>query len=499
MRHSISPAGFEVTGIQDLPTEILQEIFLEYLHLSNPPNWSKPTVRHSSKTFSSPVPLTHVCRYWREIACGFPDLWTSVFVLGPSPNIIPLVECWLERADRFPLTLEFVEKSFGRPDEDITGNTTYLIYKTFWQWLFLWEHINFTFADIPGDGPVKGMHEIHIRSDIGAPPEMYSARIIDRRQWSINMTAPVWCHSVYNPKLEKLEIRSLRVGPPHQDLTEFVCHEPLLQHYILDILKRCPHLEKFDVIIDLDEDTRDPYVPPEFHIIHQNLRHLSVRNDRDITISALPVIDALTCPNLKYLDVGFDNSEPGFVEGLHRFLDRSGCNLQALRGVPIEPMSKDYMIRFLSLPQVRNLTELKICKAVSPIFELLTLPPTSPNSPHDPSTLRLVPHLETFEVQYMYIAGWEFSDMLVSRFDSLKKINISGNSTVERIPLSDKLWTHPDLMMQIFRLLPGTSGLMSFPRLNTKAPDPYAGVADFRSVNIERKFWADVRIGVPTF
>ncbi|KAJ7735589.1 hypothetical protein B0H14DRAFT_2205974, partial [Mycena olivaceomarginata] len=84
-----------------LPVEITAKIFtpcLPTLSLkSRPIPWPSPR--------AAPLLLAQICRQWRDLSPGMPTLWTSIWFVAPSRE---LLELWLSRAGNLPLTILLV-------------------------------------------------------------------------------------------------------------------------------------------------------------------------------------------------------------------------------------------------------------------------------------------------------------------------------------------------------------------------------------------------------
>jgi hypothetical protein len=442
------PRTTTATTIQHLPTEVLLQIFEHYLDNDNPHDWSKPTVRHSKETFASPLTLTHVCYAWRTISTKTPELWASIFILGPSSSMMPLIDLWLDRAEGCCLTIQFVERPFGKPDPEINELTKTLMDEYLWPWYDKWDEIDFDFARIAKDyePPIvnikQGESILHVRS----------ARLRDRRCWNLDLTKDIWEGVIYSPALEVLEVDTLHIAPPHANLKELMVNFPMSLKTLALILEACPRLQKLGVEIWKPDEPANR-LSNSLKIKHRRLRHLTISNEYDVDMTPLSILNALTLPNLEYLDIGTVFNGHGFLEAVFALLVRSGCSLRTLRGICIQLMPSDsFMTRFFSLPQLQGLTELRVLKA-SPAFHTLMTHAPSPSetgarSYGPPSIL---PHLKILELSDMCPCDWEFSDMVLSRFKSLKKIEVDGVMDPAKLSLSDMLWRHSDLTIEMLK------------------------------------------------
>ena len=92
--HSPFPAA--VVQIHRLPPEILAAIFV---HLSN--QEPDPLGSDLPRSIQDLVSVSHVCKFWREVAVTTPDLWTEINMTN-----LEAVEIFLERSGAVPLNVE---------------------------------------------------------------------------------------------------------------------------------------------------------------------------------------------------------------------------------------------------------------------------------------------------------------------------------------------------------------------------------------------------------
>jgi hypothetical protein len=65
----------------------------------------------------------------------------------------------------------------------------------------------------------------------------------------------------------------------------------------------------------------------------------------------------------------------------------------------------------------------------------------------------ILPDLKRLELNDMCLCEWEFSEMVLSRFKSLKKIEVDGVMDLAEMSLSEMLWRHSDLTIRILKRL----------------------------------------------
>ena len=86
-RASFSLGVKRFTMVNSLPPELLTQILLASL----PKNWG------SSRPFATRLAVSHVCRYWRDVALGRASLWTTLFFnIGDASRFARKIE-WIER------------------------------------------------------------------------------------------------------------------------------------------------------------------------------------------------------------------------------------------------------------------------------------------------------------------------------------------------------------------------------------------------------------------
>ena len=125
-----------MTPVHNIPTEVLQEIFLFAISdRIREPSRRAPILYSCYPTYTSstsPYSISHVCKRWRDISINFPDLWTYLSIQNPkSLNLVCFIKEWINRSSRsseLPLHLalrEFTAESsagraLSRPYREVT-------------------------------------------------------------------------------------------------------------------------------------------------------------------------------------------------------------------------------------------------------------------------------------------------------------------------------------------------------------------------------------------
>ncbi|KAI4518929.1 hypothetical protein K523DRAFT_249130 [Schizophyllum commune Tattone D] len=104
---SFSPPSYDVhlAFVNEMPPEILAEIFVHTLPLGL---YEAPLYPRSQ-----PLLLSHVCRYWRDVAINLPSLWRQFFLLG-CPGIyhhrqLELARLYVDRARGAGLLIRYAD------------------------------------------------------------------------------------------------------------------------------------------------------------------------------------------------------------------------------------------------------------------------------------------------------------------------------------------------------------------------------------------------------
>lgn len=427
-------------SIHCLPSNILYQIFLQYLDIPRIRNASKPTVRCSHTTFSTPLPLSHVCSLWRKVACSSPKLWSSIYVLGPSARQLPLIKLWLKRSGKLPLTLGLTQMIFRDP-VPVLCDATNQVLSLYFHYSSRWKSISFAFADSNVPPLPAGAVLLFSYPNLDNLPLLESVQILDNRGWEPGPRATLWSQILSNKSLRG--VNCSRAGIRHANLTELTCHSPVPYQLILETLRDCPNLEAFDVPLSPAYGPYHELVPPP--LTHMKLRQFRLRNRFDPNLT-VPLLQKLTVPRLIELDVVPDNDK-NLVLALHDMVVRSNCSLCSIRMVPADVATEE-VVKFFQLPQLRGLTRLAMRNPSTELLEFLALRPRSSRSAsRSAGKLAL---LNFIEIEGLRSKGLALSDFLTSRLSSLERAIVVGGVELDEMPLSDKLWAHPGIEFRVY-------------------------------------------------
>ncbi|KAG2070913.1 hypothetical protein BDR04DRAFT_574760 [Suillus decipiens] len=283
-----------------LPTEILSEIFLYCL----------PQEEHLSPASRlAPILLTRVCRRWRQVALGFPRLWSNLLLKDDDDDWHRRAFCynyWLERSRGYPLSLRIkyygdrsdLRKLLQRYIKQISSLAV-----DFCACVNPFEIEDFdrlshlTIRQIPPDFP-----RVVNRSLLKLPVNMRSINLTDLLFSSMRLdffTDPAWARLTHI----EIGIRGLDAFPR--------------------ILRLCPNASSL-MITGIFNPIRTA-VP----ITHTNLRslhmsgHICVDSDE-----VFGLFDIVTLPDLRVVEASWMGMWPH--EEFKTFLTRSGCPLEKL-------------------------------------------------------------------------------------------------------------------------------------------------------------------------
>ncbi|KAJ7481190.1 hypothetical protein B0H11DRAFT_1235787 [Mycena galericulata] len=100
--NKLAELKYSTIPIHVLPMEILSEIFSISIVPIRPDGVLSDN--HDVSLY-----LSHVCRYWRQVALGTPRLWTQLYIPileCPTAAYIDGIKTWLGRSMQLPLSIK---------------------------------------------------------------------------------------------------------------------------------------------------------------------------------------------------------------------------------------------------------------------------------------------------------------------------------------------------------------------------------------------------------
>lgn len=327
-----------LSPIQQLPTEILTDIFL---HLQND-RLQLPFVQNVAE---APRLLTHVCRRWRGIADALPSLWSGFSVNFDADHAgrISALAAFLRNSRGTPLTFDCIM-------HDITDYGDRLLQLLFHE-KHRWESVRILgkgqnlsrFAPIGGRLPMLRYLKLIV---IGQP---------DRFVCGAYELAP---------KLDNVFIQGVRpvahtLRLPWAQLTSYFAEEDRLEDH-LSVLHRTPRVQYCHLNVRHPTSAGD-MIP----IKRLEMRHLS-----KLIVNNANLLDHLVLPALEDITI-HQSPQSSPTESLGALLCHSRCSLKAL-SLRLFPSSFACagLLPVFQLPAVRTLMTLDLYLLVYP-FDLI--------------------------------------------------------------------------------------------------------------------------------
>ncbi|KAJ7623870.1 hypothetical protein DFH06DRAFT_757778 [Mycena polygramma] len=91
-----SPTQKDLGGIESFPAELLCIVFL-FTHNSS--------IARTPTTLPSVHTLTHICRFWRNVAQNLPELWTDIHLFHCRPGHPDMLDEYARRSSNLPLDI----------------------------------------------------------------------------------------------------------------------------------------------------------------------------------------------------------------------------------------------------------------------------------------------------------------------------------------------------------------------------------------------------------
>lgn len=281
-----------------IPPEITAEIFTHCL----PNSLSPPDID------TAPLLLERICRDWRNIARGSPELWTSLKVDGVHIPV-GLIDTWLSRAQTLPLSLVLEVPDLEEVQQDIAP-----VIAAVEQYSGTWRDLS---LDIPhtqlylfrSDLPLPQLERLTIRTAFLPLMDPINAFR------SASALRQLTLADIVHPTVLRL---------PWTQITSFESYSNYLRpEEFLAILQYTPNIEKCAVTIYNRASDRLPDVAPLMFLVSLSLQTqipevLDIFDN--ISVSALQVLDLS--------NILFSGHE--LVAHLQPILSRPDCQLREL-------------------------------------------------------------------------------------------------------------------------------------------------------------------------
>ncbi|KAG1874388.1 hypothetical protein F4604DRAFT_741972 [Suillus subluteus] len=265
-----------------LPTEVICQIFVHCL----------PKRHLWAISKQAPMLLTRICRRWRDIAMGFPNLWCRLRLNADGVHDInwqPIAfyyDSWLRRSRGLPLSLEIC---------CLSDNSTTKIQSLIQPYINQILSLSISFF-------LNAYKPEHVLTDLAALQELtlgiYSrsaipaiAQSVSRLSFSMRDFKATWPifylqdFSDFNPLLAHLTNLEVAIG--QMDLVPHLLH-------------LCPNLSSLTVRADTKQLPRtiEPFT-------HPTLQSLRIAHELESTIHLADLFIALSLPNLRLLETRY--------------------------------------------------------------------------------------------------------------------------------------------------------------------------------------------------
>ncbi|KAF9532777.1 hypothetical protein CPB83DRAFT_581372 [Crepidotus variabilis] len=130
------------SALEDVPPEILAQIFVCYLELAS------KSIHEARQTLRS------TCKEWKTIVDGTAEIWAFLDIRvreKASASLLGTVQAWLSRSNRFPLRISFSVDGYGPLVPALGGRLANHILRTLFRHVERWHTVSFSFGLDPFD------------------------------------------------------------------------------------------------------------------------------------------------------------------------------------------------------------------------------------------------------------------------------------------------------------------------------------------------------------
>ncbi|KAJ7875241.1 hypothetical protein B0H13DRAFT_2348200 [Mycena leptocephala] len=278
-----------------LPNEITLEIFIRFLPIYPlcPPLTG----------LLSPTLLTHICRRWREIALGTPELWRAIRFSHnhdiPFKRQVDIADLWLRRCPYSSLSVHIDDPVYNWPE----------VFAKILSHRARWEYIKFDlfvshFPTIAGPMPLLRQLDLMFINDGIEDPALFpaSCELPLLRTAILHHSAPA------------------KIILPWAQLTSLILNG-LYPRDCVPILQQTPNLEHCELgLVDEKGDLPDIVLPC-----------LRVFTLRQKSLPEIHYLHTIIAPALQNLEIPESFLESNQIDALTLFISKSGCKLREVR------------------------------------------------------------------------------------------------------------------------------------------------------------------------
>ncbi|KAF5326289.1 hypothetical protein D9611_000678 [Ephemerocybe angulata] len=327
LRHDVPP-----TFINNLPQELLEKIFWEYVHgttrgggrSSLPLQGSYHRILSRRGAVTTPISLSHVCSSWRRVVTSYPSLWARVCISRAEAHDIPLLEYWLARSTTCPLDVTVIQRYKGYEEvvDPITIEIISALARHSSRWrklsLQLQPNMETPFLSLSPSLTLPLLEEFDLNLNTwSAKGWLYISEIMTNGP---RVRSGAWNMALQHPGTSYQSLSTIRIG------TIFLAD-------LIPSLSQMMHVQSLTI-----DDLATSYGPPPPATLSAKFSLIVLPNLSTLTLGRYPDISILfnsvSLPSLTelYLGLGFgfEISAATGVLAFARLVERSGCCIRSL-------------------------------------------------------------------------------------------------------------------------------------------------------------------------
>ncbi|KAJ2916342.1 hypothetical protein MD484_g4033, partial [Candolleomyces efflorescens] len=410
--------------VNRLPPELLSRIFATYLEDCKPPkditkhkgdvNWRVGLCQLPTVT---PLQLTGVCQYWREVALSTPTLWSTIYVDRPNlPEHVHSFSMWLDNSAPAPLDLTYNQPRplYFENDGGGRSNTATSILKAMLGQLRRWRSARIFLKQDKRDLAKLASSDGFLQSL--CPPAFLERFELELAGWDDEHALTLLGLLFSSPMLREVELHDPFSYPSSaaiQDaawgrLSRITLHDTDVAS-LLGFLPFCQQLRHLMVC-----RLRCADVPADKAVISlPQLKKLNLdkatRLDVLFNHLDLPSLRKLVCENGEFSSKRHTQvQEEANWKSLLGMLERSKCTLKSFGWSCKQPyeFTEECLVRHLASPLFRGLQHLCLCRVSNLAITALRVTVKS----------SLLPQLSKIEFDYCFATDGTFTAMPTARF-----------------------------------------------------------------------------------